>query len=181
MKIREDTDSRTEDFLNKLLPMFLVRQDKDTLGMGVVHKAVGQKGVEQGLDRGIKGLEMYLADLQLVLHLLIREVPQGFQLSKLLKLQPDQPLGSEGGEIGAASLDIEDLALFPDDVSDFQFDRGVSSAVKDKVRVLSDQSGGLKADNQGLGKGGELFRKSLCLLLVKPALHDFLFTSSWSR
>ena len=135
--------------------------------MGVVHIPMGQEGMKQGFDRGIRGAEMDLMDLQLVLHLLIRKVLKGFQLLKLLKLQSNQSLRPESGQVGPAPFDIEDIPLLSQDVLDLQFNRGVPSAMKDKARILSDQAGGVKAQGQGLGKGGVSFYKFFRLPLIE--------------
>jgi hypothetical protein len=89
--------------------------------------------------------------IQLVLHLLIRKALKGFQLLKLLKLQPNQSLRPESGQVGPAPFDIEDIPLFSQDVLDLQFNRGVPSAMKDKVRILPDQAGGVDPEGQVRG------------------------------
>ncbi|MCJ7753852.1 MAG: hypothetical protein MUP13_04765 [Thermoanaerobaculales bacterium] len=142
-KIRENTHAWPKHFPYKVLSPFLICQNEQAFGMGVVHIPMGQEGMKQGFDGGIRGAEMDLMDLQLVLHLLIRKVLKGFQPLKLRKLQSDHPLRAESGQIGSAPFDIEDIPLLPQDVLDLQFDRGVPSAMKNKARIPPDQTGGV--------------------------------------
>jgi hypothetical protein len=149
--------------------MFLICQDKEAFGMSVVYIPVRQEGMKQGLDGGVRRAEMDFVDLQLVLHLLIREMLKRLQLSKLLKLQSNQSLRPESGQVDSAPFDIEDIPRLSYYALDLHFDRGVPSAMQDKARIPSDQARSVKAQRHDLGKGGIIFYKFLRLPFIEDS------------
>ncbi len=70
-------------------------------------------------------------NLQLVLHLLIRESFQIAKLTKRSEIQASESLRLDGHQIDPTPLDIEDLLFLANDTFHLQFGRGVTPTVQD--------------------------------------------------
>jgi hypothetical protein len=120
-------------------------------GMSVVHHAVGEPGVKQRLDRGVRGGAVEEVRPLDVHHLLVR---QGLQRPEPVQgCQPHgrQTRGRDGIEVGAGALDVQDLHGLAEHVPRRKLDRGIPAPMHHEVRHPADQARAVDAQRQGPG------------------------------
>src|SRR5512137_1992794 len=78
-------------------------------------------------------------DKQLVLHHFVRKVTKASEFPKTTQFQPNEPVGFNRRQVHSASLNKEDILILSYDVFHLEFDRRISSTVKDQALICPDE------------------------------------------